>query len=94
MVRHDLVLQRRHLAALDLLDDLVERRLRLVPLGEVQCSSGPPSTSFCTSHEAGATFVYHGHFVRLLWQSAHESVTIWFTVALWNTAACVTGGFV
>ena len=53
----------------------------------------PSFTSFITSHEAGATFVYHGHFVRLLWQSAHESVTIWFTVALWNTAACVTGGF-
>ena len=38
-----------------------------------------------TSHDAGATFVYHGHFVRLLWQSAHESVMIWSTVALWNS---------
>lgn len=32
-------------------------------------SRRPSSTSFCTSHEIGATLEYHGHSVSLLWQS-------------------------
>ena len=31
--------------------------------------SRPLFTSAYTSHEAGATLLYHGHVVRLLWQS-------------------------
>ena len=55
--------------------------------------SRPPSTSDCANHDAGATFVYHGQRVRLLWQSAHASVTI-ARVPGSSAAACVTGGFV
>src|SRR5438128_2107556 len=29
-------------------------------------------TSLATSHDAGATFVYHGHRLSLEWQSRHE----------------------
>ena len=53
----------------------------------------PSSTSCWTSHEAGATFVYQGHLVRLLWQSLHESATSWRTWGLANFAAWVAGGF-
>jgi hypothetical protein len=34
----------------------------------------PPSTSFWTSHDAGATFVYQRQFVWSEWQSAHASL--------------------
>ena len=33
----------------------------------------PALTWLSTHHETGATFVYQGHFVWLLWQSKHAS---------------------
>ena len=62
------VLQRRHLAAGDLLCHLPGSRLA-ASHSEKLSAPRPSSTSCWTSQEAGATFEYQRHFVRLLWQS-------------------------
>src|SRR5690349_5323238 len=54
----------------------------------------PASTSFWTSHETGATFVYHGQRVRLEWQSPHASMNRARVRGLSQAGSLVVGGFV
>src|SRR5512146_586067 len=54
----------------------------------------PPLTSFCVSHDSGATFVYHGHLVRFEWQSKHASDASCRVAAASHFGSAVTGGFV
>ena len=68
---------------LDRFDNLVESGTRRFQ-SERFITLRPPSTSFCTSQEAGATLVYQGHLVRLLWQSSQEFATISFAAGLAN----------
>src|SRR5689334_22264229 len=35
-----------------------------------------PLTSLATTHDTGATWLYHGHFVRFEWQSWHDRCKI------------------
>src|SRR5512141_119636 len=53
----------------------------------------PPSTSFCTSHDTGAMFVYQRHIVRLLWQSKQARCASARVCAESHFGSCVTGGF-
>jgi len=41
-----------------------------------------PFTSLATNHELGATWLYHGHTVRLEWQSLQERSRIDFAAGL------------
>ena len=53
----------------------------------------PSRTSFATSHDMGATYEYHGHFVSFEWQSKQERRRIVMTS--WGASISpVTGGLV
>ena len=54
----------------------------------------PALTWLSTHQETGATFVYQGHFVWLLWQSKHASIA---KARVWGESQAgswSTGGFV
>jgi hypothetical protein len=46
------------------------------------------------SHEMGATLVYQGHFVSLVWQSKHVRTASARVSALSQRGSVRTGGFV
>ncbi len=52
----------------------------------------PSSTSCCTSHETGATLLYHGHVVRLLWQAPQARANSCCVRALSHLGCERTGG--
>ena len=59
----------------------------------------PLLTSLTTSHDAGATLLYHGQTVRFEWQSLQARVNAEATAGYTLNAACIvrdgsTGGFV
>ena len=60
---------------------------------KLSCSR-PPLTSLYTSHETGATFVYHFQSVRFEWQSKHAPAASSRVRGESQRTALVTGGFV
>jgi hypothetical protein len=62
------------------------------PISERFMTLRPSSTSCCTSHDAGATFVYQGHFVRLEWHSPQAVARSCSVRGLSHDGAASTGG--
>ena len=89
----DRVVPRRHPAAAHRLDDVSGPDvLRPIPRREVQ-SPRPPSTSRWTSHDCGATLLYQGQVVSLLWQSKHARLASSRVRCESQTGSLVTRGF-